>query len=67
MGPDDLVAAKTLANKFDAQYSEIVGEELLEKNFPLIHAVGHLPRNQDYLQLSTEIKAKVTLVRKGLF
>ena len=40
--------AHTLANKYGATLKEIVGEELLDKNFPLIHAVGraseHEPR-----------------------
>ena len=41
MGPEDLASAvKNLANKFDAEYSEIVGENLIAKNFPLIHTVG---------------------------
>ena len=41
-------AAEQLANKHEATFQEIIGEDLLEKNYPLIHAVGraseHAPR-----------------------
>ena len=41
MGPENLASAvKDLATKFDVHYSEIVGEDLIKQNFPLIHAVG---------------------------
>ncbi len=41
MGPEDLASAvKNLSNKFDAEYSEICGKNLIQQNFPLIHAVG---------------------------
>ena len=33
-------AARSLAQNFNAEYSEVVGEELLAQNYPLIHAVG---------------------------
>jgi len=69
MGPDDLaLAAKTLANKFGAQYSEIVGEELLEKNFPLIHSVGRASSKEPrLLTIKHGNKGpKVTLVGKGV-
>ncbi len=32
--------AKQLATKYNADLEEIIGDELLEKNYPLIHAVG---------------------------
>ncbi len=49
MMPADLAAAAaTLAGRFDADYSEIVGDALLEHNYPTIHMVGrasvHAPR-----------------------
>jgi leucyl aminopeptidase len=49
MMPADLAAAAaTLAGRFDAQFREIVGEALLEQNYPTIHMVGrasvHAPR-----------------------
>ena len=69
MGPQDLaLAAKSLANKFNAHYSEIVGDKLIEKNFPLIHAVGRASSQEPRL---LKIKhgnngPKVTLVGKGV-
>ena len=41
MGPVALAqAAKDLAQAFDANYRETVGEDLLSENYPMIHAVG---------------------------
>ncbi len=41
MGPAALEqAARDLAAEFDAEVSSIVGEDLLEQNYPMIHAVG---------------------------
>ena len=41
MGPADLeAAARALAGEFGAEVSVVTGEDLLEKNFPMIHAVG---------------------------
>jgi len=41
MGPGALEqAAQDLAKRFEASVSSIVGEELLEQNYPMIHAVG---------------------------
>ncbi len=41
MGPDELEqATRTIAANFDAAVSCIRGEELLQQNFPTIHAVG---------------------------
>ena len=33
-------AAQSLASKYQAEYSEVIGEDLLKQNYPLIHAVG---------------------------
>lgn len=69
MGPKDLASAvRDLANKFNADFSEIVGESLIEQNFPLIHAVGRASSQEPRL---LEIKSgntgpKVTLVGKGV-
>jgi leucyl aminopeptidase len=69
MGPEDLASAvRDLANKFDAHYSEIIGKSLIERNFPLIHAVGRASSQEPRL---LEIKSgntgpKVTLVGKGV-
>jgi len=41
MGPAELAAAaKVLAEQYGAKYSETIGDALLKKNFPSIHAVG---------------------------
>ena len=41
MGPAELEqAARTLAARHGAQAQTVVGDDLLERNFPLIHAVG---------------------------
>lgn len=41
MGPADLAdAARALADEFGAEIDVIVGDDLIEQNFPMIHAVG---------------------------
>jgi leucyl aminopeptidase len=41
MGPQHLAdVAKTLAHEFGGTFREIVGDDLLNENFPAIHAVG---------------------------
>jgi len=70
MGPEELAAAaQTLADRFGATFSAIVGDELLTRNFPLIHAVGRAstrpPRLID-LTWGDPAHPKVTLVGKGV-
>ncbi len=70
MGPEELAdAARALAERFGAKFSCIVGEELLAKNFPLIHAVGkassRAPRLIDFTWGEAS-HPKVTLVGKGV-
>ncbi|MDQ8727005.1 leucyl aminopeptidase family protein [Bradyrhizobium sp. LHD-71] len=70
MGPEQLAdAARALADRFGAKFSCIVGEELLAKNFPLIHAVGkassRAPRLIDFTWGEAS-HPKVTLVGKGV-
>ena len=61
--------AEALGKEFGAQVSQLVGEQLLENNYPTIHAVGrascHEPRLID-LQWGDESHPKVTLVGKGV-
>jgi leucyl aminopeptidase len=61
--------AQALARRFDAQFSEVVGEQLLERNYPAIHAVGrasvHPPRLLE-LQWGDEQAPRLTLVGKGV-
>ena len=41
MGPEELAkAAQLLAKQHGAKFSQIVGDALLKKNFPAVHAVG---------------------------
>lgn len=60
---------KALADEFGAQFSEIVGDDLLTQNYPTIHAVGrascHVPRLLDMHWGDTK-HPKVTLVGKGV-
>jgi leucyl aminopeptidase len=70
MGPDALeAAAADLARMFGARCETIRGEALLERNLPMIHAVGRAaarePRLVD-LAWGSEAAPKVTLVGKGV-
>lgn len=63
------LAAHELAGRFGASIHEIVGDDLLTENFPLVHAVGaaaaHAPRLVD-LTWGDPKAIKVTLVGKGV-
>jgi leucyl aminopeptidase len=70
MGPEELAeAARTLADRFGARCRSIVGDGLLDDNYPAIHAVGRAstrpPRLID-LRWGDEGAPKVTLVGKGV-
>jgi leucyl aminopeptidase len=70
MGPAELAgAAQTLAERFGASFTCIVGEDLLQQNFPLIHAVGmassSAPRLIELIW-GDAAHPKVTLVGKGV-
>ncbi len=74
MGPEELeAAARALAKRHGAKVTAIVGDDLLKKNFPLIHAVGRAspraPRLIDLTWARTGGRAnapKVTIVGKGI-
>jgi leucyl aminopeptidase len=69
MGPEELEAAfLTLATEFGAEAAVIRGEELLARNFPMIHAVGRAsPRAPRLLDLHWGTQGpKLTLVGKGV-
>jgi len=70
MGPEQLAqAAQRLAERFGADFSCIVGDDLTRQNFPLIHAVGMAsPRAPRLIDLTWGDPAhpKVTLVGKGV-
>jgi leucyl aminopeptidase len=70
MGPEAIEkAARQLARRHKAQVSVISGDALLEKNFPMIHAVGRAaseaPRLID-MRWGPKDAPKVTLVGKGV-
>jgi len=70
MGPDELEAAAFgVAEAHNASYRSIVGDELLDQDYPMIHAVGRAsdraPRLID-LTWGPEDAPKVTLVGKGV-
>ncbi len=68
--PSELAdAAKALAKEFKAKISVLVGDQLLKKNYPTIHAVGRGADDAPRLIDITWGKAtdpKVTLVGKGV-
>jgi leucyl aminopeptidase len=70
MGPAELAeAAHAMAKKYSARIAVIEGDDLLEQNYPLVHAVGRAseraPRLID-LTWGDEKAPKVTLVGKGV-
>ncbi|MCK4713681.1 MAG: leucyl aminopeptidase family protein [Marinosulfonomonas sp.] len=70
MGPEELAsAAEALAARCGAQLVVTVGDDLLNENHPMIHAVGRasdrLPRLID-MHWGEESAAKITLVGKGV-
>ncbi|MEO1543953.1 MAG: leucyl aminopeptidase family protein, partial [Pseudomonadota bacterium] len=74
LGPEEISsAAKTLAERHGAAFTEIVGEDLLQQNFPMVHAVGRAsPRAPRLVDVRWKPKnasddlPKVTLVGKGI-
>ena len=71
MGPADLQdAAEALAEEFGGSCSTIVGDDLLDENFPAIHAVGRAAaegREPRLIELNWGTKGpKLTLVGKGV-
>jgi leucyl aminopeptidase len=70
MGPAELeAAARAVAEAFGAEVATIAGDELLDENFPAIHAVGRAsdraPRLVDLTWGDVEAP-KLTLVGKGV-
>lgn len=58
-----------MADEFSGTFSQIVGDELLEQNYPTIHAVGRASVNKPRLldlRWGDENAPKVTLVGKGV-
>ena len=70
LGPEELeTAIRELAARHGAEVSSIVGDALLDENFPLVHAVGRAspraPRIVD-LRWGQADHPRVTLVGKGV-
>lgn len=70
LGPEEIEqAARALARLHGATVSVVAGDELLSRNFPLVHAVGRAssraPRLIDLVWGSPDAR-KVTLVGKGI-
>jgi leucyl aminopeptidase len=70
LGPAELAtAAENLAREFGARFDVTVGDELLTRNYPLIHAVGRAsPRAPRLIDITwgDPDAPKVTLVGKGV-
>jgi leucyl aminopeptidase len=70
MGPEELESVfRALGEHYGARVSSIVGEELLARNFPLIHAVGRASAQAPRLlemRWGREGAPRVTLVGKGV-
>ena len=70
LGPAEIeAAARDLAMRYGAQIEVTVGDDLLAKNFPMIHAVGRAsPRAPRLIDISwgREGARTVTLVGKGI-
>jgi len=61
--------AQNLADRYQGKVKQIIGEELLEQNYPTIHAVGRASANQPRLidlAWGDHSHPKVTLVGKGV-
>jgi leucyl aminopeptidase len=70
MGPDALAAAaERMAKEHGARFEQIVGDDLLARNYPTIHTVGRAssrpPRLVD-IRWGREDAPRVTLVGKGV-
>ncbi|MFN3745962.1 MAG: leucyl aminopeptidase family protein [Hyphomicrobiaceae bacterium] len=70
MGPAELeLAARARGARHDATVTAVIGDDLIEKNFPLIHAVGRAsaraPRLID-LTWGRADAVKITLIGKGI-
>jgi leucyl aminopeptidase len=70
LGPEELAEhAKSVAKRHQAKFSVIVGDALLEANYPAVHAVGRAsaraPRLCD-IQWGNPSDPKVTIVGKGV-
>lgn len=70
MGPADLeAAARELAQRYNATVDSVIGEDLLRRNYPAIHAVGRAsPRAPRLIDLTwgDRTAPRLTIVGKGV-
>ena len=70
MGPVALArAARDLAQEFDAEYRVIVGDDLLDENYPMIHAVGraaHEPPRLAEIEWGDPSHPRLAVIGKGI-
>jgi leucyl aminopeptidase len=70
MGPAELaLVAQAVAERFEASFACVIGEDLKAQNFPLVHAVGQAssrPPRLIELNWGDPAHPKVTLVGKGV-
>ncbi len=70
MGPDALhAAAEAVAAEYCAEFEAIVGDALLKKNYPLIHAVGRAANQEPrllHLSWGDPSAPRLALVGKGV-
>lgn len=70
MGPIGLQdSAQEVANLYDAKIKSIIGDELLDQNYPMIHAVGRAaaePPRLVEISWGDTSNPKLTLVGKGI-
>lgn len=70
MGPTELASvAADLCKTYKAKFTQIIGDDLLEKNYPAIHAVGRASDDAPCLidiRWGNKKHPKVTLVGKGV-
>ncbi|WP_395645805.1 leucyl aminopeptidase family protein [Terricaulis sp.] len=70
MGPEALhAAAAKVAEQFDARLEAVVGDALLEQNYPLIHAVGRAAKQAPrllHLSWGDSTAPRLALVGKGV-
>ena len=70
MGPVALAkAARDLAREFDAEFRVTVGEDLLDNNYPMIHAVGraaHEPPRLAEIEWGDPDHPRLAVIGKGI-
>lgn len=70
MGPEEIAAeTQALAKRYDAAFTCVAGDDLKQRNFPLVHAVGMAssrPPRLIELNWGDPAHPKVTLVGKGV-